>query len=97
MEGHQTVESVIGPMAHTVEDLRAITKLILATRPWTADPKVLSLPWRQDMEDEVTKYINDKSIAIGVIRCDGMVTPHPPITQALDQVIEKLRASGVEV
>ncbi|KAH7028573.1 amidase signature domain-containing protein [Macrophomina phaseolina] len=97
MEGHQTVESVIGPMGHSIGDLRLLLKSILSTRPWQADPKVINLPWRHEAENLVKSKISTKKLTFGVIRTDGMVNPHPPVTRAINETVGALRAAGYEV
>jgi len=58
-------------------------------RPWRDDPRCLPIPWREvDLPEK---------LRIGVMWHDGMVIPTPPVTRALKTVVEKLRATGVEV
>ncbi|KAB2573462.1 Acetamidase [Lasiodiplodia theobromae] len=97
MEGHQTVESVIGPMGHSISDLRLLLKTIIQTQPWLADPKVNRIPWRQEDEDAVKAKIQAKKLTFGVIRTDGMVNPHPPVQRAINEAVEALKARGHEV
>lgn len=97
MEGHQTVESVIGPMGHSISDLRLLLKTIISTEPWLADPKANKIPWRQEDEDAIKAKIQTKKLTFGVIRTDGMVNPHPPVQRAINEAVEALKARGHEV
>lgn len=97
MEGHDTVPSVIGPMGYTISDLRLITQSILSSQPWLHDPKVIQLPWRSVAEDEVRQSVASKSLTFGVLRTDGVIQPHPPVTRAINQTVEALKAAGYEV
>ncbi|OJJ05975.1 hypothetical protein ASPVEDRAFT_139371 [Aspergillus versicolor CBS 583.65] len=97
MEGHDTVPSVIGPMGHTISDLRLITQSILSSQPWLHDPKVIHLPWRVDTEDEVRQSVASKTLTFGVLRTDGVIQPHPPVTRAINETVQALKAAGYEV
>lgn len=97
MEGQSVVRSAIGGMGHSIQDLRILTKTMLDVQPWTLDPNVVPLPWRQDLEDETRKKIASKKLRFGVIRSDGMVRPHPPIVRAVDEAVKALVANGHEV
>ncbi|KAF9888995.1 hypothetical protein FE257_008165 [Aspergillus nanangensis] len=97
MEGHETVPSVIGPMAHNISDLRWLTQKVLECSPWMADPKVICLPWQHEMEKVVQKKKMTKRLTFGVLRQDGVVRPHPPIARAINQTVLALEAAGYEV
>lgn len=97
MEGQETVPSVIGPLGHSISDLRLITQSILSSQPWLHDPKVNHLPWRSAAEDEVRQSVASKSLTFGVLRADGVVQPHPPVTRAINETVEALKAAGYEV
>ena len=94
MEGHNTIPSVIGPMGHHVADLRLLLQVILETRPWQADPRVIRLPWRQEDEESVNQKIHAKDLTFGVLRTDGFVSPHPPVIRAVDEAVAALKAHG---
>lgn len=89
MPGQETVNSVNGPMGRTLGDLNMYCRTIVDAQPWTRDAKVVPLPWR-----EVSAPAKMK---VGVIRCDGVVQPTPPIARAINETVEKLQAAGVEV
>jgi amidase len=97
MEGHTTVESVVGPMGHNLSDLRLVLKLVLDMQPWLADPKVIRLPWRQNDHDEAKSRIETKSLVFGVMRTDGFVQVHPPVRRAMDEAVAALEREGHKV
>jgi amidase len=71
-------------------------KTVIDSRPWLKEPSLFPFPWR----DEVS-YIERASggkLKIGVMWDDGVVKPHPPITRALEEVVQSLRmVPGIEV
>ncbi|KAL4965404.1 amidase signature domain-containing protein [Aspergillus stella-maris] len=97
MEGQETVPSVIGPMGHSISDLRLLTQSILHNQPWLHDPKVIDIPWRFDVEDEVRQRAASKGLTFGVLRADGVVQPHPPITRAINETVQALNVARHEV
>lgn len=97
MEGHETVPSVIGPMGHNISDLRFVVQKVLEQSPWLTDPKVIHLPWRLEIEDEVREKKAAKRLTFGVLRHDGVVKPHPPVARAIEQTVQALEEAGYEV
>lgn len=92
-EGQEHVPSVIGPMTRSISSLTTITKAVISAEPWTLDPKVTPIPWRDDIYHDT---INRK-LVIGVMRDDGVVKVHPPIKRVLSEVVKKLEAAGHEI
>jgi len=74
-------------------------KALLTQQPWLHDPLVVEMPWRSEPEQAVLDAVADSStkLSFGVLRDDGMVTPHPPVTRAVNIVVETLRKLGHEV
>jgi amidase len=97
MEGQETVSSVIGPMGHSISDLRFILMNILATQPWLEDPKVIKLPWRAEEEQDIQARAESTGLTFGVMRWNGIVKPHPPVQRGVEETVAKLRAQGHEV
>ena len=93
MDGQETVHSVVGPIAHTIDDLELCIKAILSMAPWNLDPKVMELPWRQEMVDEL---INQK-LSFGIMVGDSLVQPQPPVLRALETAKAALIKAGHEV
>ena len=67
---------------------------MLQFRPWEVEPPLLEMPWRQDIVEGVS--IPNK-LSIAILWDDGVVTPHPPILDALKKVKSALLAAGHDV
>ncbi|CAK1365780.1 unnamed protein product [Cercospora beticola] len=89
LAGQEAVASVHGPMARSLADLRLYAETVVGTQPWTKDPKCIEIPWRQVEIKAKPK--------IAVLWDNGLVRPTPPVTRALKEVSEKLKAKGYEV
>ncbi|KAL1985127.1 hypothetical protein VTN96DRAFT_8256 [Rasamsonia emersonii] len=97
MAGQESVQSVTGPIAHSVPDLRLFLTAVLAQEPWKYDSKVIPLPWRQSEEDVIKNKIKSGGLTLGFYNCDGMVLPHPPILRGIETVVSTLRKNGHDV
>ncbi|KAI1612707.1 acetamidase [Exophiala viscosa] len=89
MDGQETIHTVIGPMANSLQDLELAMRVVANSNPWLLDPKCAPIPW-QDAEAP-------KKLCIGVMWDDGIVRPQPPIQRALKEVVEKLEKSGHQI
>ena len=96
MDGQNSVLSVVGPLSQSVASLRLLIKSLLTQQPWLHDPLCNEIPWRQDHEDQITDLISSSRLAFGILRHDGVATPHPPVQRALDMVVETLKRLGHE-
>ncbi|MAD86156.1 MAG: hypothetical protein CL912_24615 [Deltaproteobacteria bacterium] len=69
---------------------RSALSLFMSTycnsEPWRNDPSLVPLPWRE--------IKLPRKLKIGVMWNDGVVTPHPPVRRALEEVSCALRAHG---
>jgi len=65
-DGQDIINSICGPMAHSIGDLVHFVKAILQQEPWNYDPKVIELSWNE------TRYIEGKTghKVFGVIAAD---------------------------
>lgn len=90
-QGQEVVYPVLGPLARNADDIDLFMKSLLDREPWTVDPLVLPIPWRDVPEPEA------KSLKIAICYDDGIVKPTPPILRALKIAEEKLKEAGVEV
>jgi amidase len=79
-----------GPIARSMRDCELLLRTVSNARPWQRDPALAYGLWEEQGS------IQNKPL-IGVIRTDGLITPLPPVSKVLDEAVEKLRASGVEV
>jgi amidase len=79
-----------GPLAGTMRDCELLLQVVSDARPWERDPAVGFGAWEEQGSIP-------KKPLIGVIRTDGLITPLPPVSKVLDEVVMALRRSGVEV
>ncbi|PRQ70136.1 general amidase GmdB [Rhodotorula toruloides] len=84
--GAEFVLPVLGPMGRSVATLELLMRSIAATEPWRLDPTCVPMPW--------TPVSFDRPLRIGIIRDNGMVRPHPPISRTLEETAVKLEAAG---
>ena len=94
MDGQNTVLSVVGPLSHSVASLRLLMKSILSQQPWLHDPLCHEIPWRDEQEKQVRDLISSSKLAFGIMKHDGVVTPHPPVQRAMDVVVHALEGLG---
>lgn len=91
VDGQNTLISVVGPLSTSIGGLRLAIKSLLSQAPWLQDPTVIEIPWRSELEQL------PKQLVFGVMKDDGLVTPHPPIRRAIQETIRALQAAGHKV
>ncbi|KAL8995184.1 MAG: hypothetical protein Q9169_005043 [Polycauliona sp. 2 TL-2023] len=96
MLNEEQIVAVIGPLSTSLEGIKLFMKTIISAKPWITEPSCLPMPWK-DMELE--KAIDrGRKLRVAVLWSDDVVKPHPPITRALKEVVQKLKnVSTVEV
>jgi len=93
MVGEEQIVAVIGPMSGSFEGLNIFMKTLIDQKPWLIDPSLVPMPWKfPDSSSYFTKADGKKKIKIGVLWSDEVVKPHPPVTRALKELSEKLKA-----
>lgn len=98
MDGQNTVVSVIGPLAGSVASLQFAMRAIISMQPWLHDPLCLEMPWRIDHEQQMAQLLTSgQPLAFGVVKHDGVVQPHPPVSRGVDIVTEALLSLGHKV
>lgn len=88
------VEGVAGPLSRSVDGLEVYTRSLLHLNPWEWDHTCSNLPWN---EQAYSAAANNPRACIGIIRNDGVISPHPPIQRALEEVKQALVDAGHEV
>lgn len=91
MDGQNTVLSVVGPLATTIQSLRLLVKGLLSQEPWLHDPLVSEVPWRD------TSVLDGQALCFAIMKDDGVVTPHPPLTRGINMVVEAIQKAGHKV
>ncbi|KAF2676470.1 general amidase-like protein GmdB [Lentithecium fluviatile CBS 122367] len=66
-----------GPMCRSLRDMDLFMRLLLASKPYLIDPRIVPLPWTGLKAD-----IN-KPLKIGIISNDGFIEPQPPVNRAI--------------
>jgi amidase len=79
-----------GPIAGSLRDCELFLQVISDAMPWERDPSTAYGLW--DEQGGIAK-----NPVLGVIRTDGVITPLPPVSKVLDETVQKLRKSGIEV
>lgn len=79
-----------GPLATSMRDCELLLRVVSDARPWERDPSLAFGVWEEQGEVQ-------KRPLIGVMRTDDLIAPLPPVAKVLDEVVETLRKSGVEV
>ncbi|KAK3676377.1 hypothetical protein LTR78_003653 [Recurvomyces mirabilis] len=92
-EGQEHIPSVVGPMARSLNSIHSVVKTIIETSPWTQEPRVLPIPWR---EPEY-RAAQSRPLVIGLLADDGVVKIHPPLERVLLEAAGKLSAAGHEI
>jgi Asp-tRNA(Asn)/Glu-tRNA(Gln) amidotransferase A subunit family amidase len=91
MPGQEGIPAVISPMARTMNDLFYFTKSVIKMKPWKYDHATHPIEWR---EDEAQAVLEQKTLRVGVLRDDGVVTPSPACARALELAVSALKAEG---
>lgn len=87
--GQQNIRVSVGPVAHSVDDLRLMTGVLLSSGERRYDPSCVPMPWDHSVEGGMPE-----KLAFGVWETDGVVTPHPPIQRAIRETVARLERAG---
>lgn len=79
-----------GPITTSMRDCELFLKTVSNSKPWERDPYIAYGLW----EEQGTV---GKRPLIGVIRRDGVIDPLPPVSKVLDETVQTLRRSNIEV
>ncbi|KAG6364517.1 hypothetical protein INS49_006118 [Diaporthe citri] len=93
-QGQQVMPTTLGIMAHSASTLRLVLESVLSKEQWREDPYVVPLPWRDPEERQPKADTSSAEITFGLMKADGIVTPHPPVSRALKIVEQALREAG---
>lgn len=77
-------------MATSLATTEYFMKSLLASKPWDIDPTAIPITWREDLATPP----KDRKLRIGVVFDDGVVKPQPPVTRAMRETAQALRAAG---
>jgi len=85
--GQISIKTSCGPVTHSMPDLKLFANLILTHPTLPFEGSCLPGSWR---EVETAS----RKLKVGFLLTDGVVQPHPPITRALKESVDKLKAAG---
>lgn len=91
MAGQEQIVACIGPLSTSLDGIQLFMKTVIAAKPWLREPSLLPFEWKN--MKELWKD-GRRKLKIGVLWDDEIVTPHPPITRALKEVVDKLKPSA---
>ncbi|KFA76043.1 hypothetical protein S40288_00309 [Stachybotrys chartarum IBT 40288] len=101
--GQNTYRSTVGFLSTSAGGLELIFRAILSRKPWTKDPAVVPIPFRQDIFNEYLSRANRHGttkrppLKLGILWTDGVVQPHPPVTRGLEMVVNAIKLAGHKV
>ena len=81
---------MIGPICRSLRDLELVYTTVLATEPWLREHQLIPLPWRTPESDIATTKNRTGKLKIGFMLSDGIVEPHPPISNAIIRLRQRL-------
>jgi Asp-tRNA(Asn)/Glu-tRNA(Gln) amidotransferase A subunit family amidase len=79
----------LGPLGHSPRDIKLYSKIIVDTKPWLVDPKVVCIPWRS--------IELPAKLSFAVIKSNKVVNPLPPVARGMEIAISKLKEAGHEI
>ena len=92
MAGAEAIIPVIGPLSTSLAGLKVFMKVLLDAKPWLREPSLLPFGWREGPEAGWFGSKGEKrKLKIAILWDDAVVKPHPPITRALNEVVERLK------
>ncbi|UKZ71116.1 uncharacterized protein TrAtP1_012079 [Trichoderma atroviride] len=84
--GADPIVTVLGPMSVNLEGLETFMRVVTAAEPWHIEPAIIPLSWRAV---DITPS-REKPLRLGILWHDEVVKPHPPITRALRELVDKV-------
>jgi amidase len=92
MAGADPIPGTIGPMSTSLSGLKLFMQTVIDSKPWLVEPALIPISWK------FSPVSPNQPLKIGIMWNDGIVTPHPPITRALQEAASRLqKVENVEV
>jgi len=86
-----------GPISVSLRDCELLMQVVSGARSWERDPEIRMGKW-EDMDDlNVGVGEKQRRPVIGVVWRDGLIEPLPPVLKVLEEVVGKLKDTGVDV
>ncbi|KAG5923635.1 hypothetical protein E4U53_003535 [Claviceps sorghi] len=96
MSGLPGLTPVVGPLAHSVADLRLFMTTVLDAQPNRYDVTAQAGPWQQQQQ-KPSKPSEPRPLTIGLVSEDENFPLHPPVRRAMKSAVEALTAAGHSV
>ncbi|KAL0959790.1 hypothetical protein HGRIS_011476 [Hohenbuehelia grisea] len=96
LEGQESISSVLGPMAQTINAVKLFTKAIIDAKPWRKDPMAIHKAWSEE-EYALSEHGKGGKMCFAIMWDNGVVKPHPPLWRAMRMVKRALEAAGHKV
>ncbi|KAI0757556.1 general amidase [Daedaleopsis nitida] len=93
-EGQESVSSVLGPMANSLEGVRIFTKAIIDAAPWRKDPLCVRKEWSEREYALGDHGGRGAQMCFAIMWDNGVIKPHPPLKRALELVKSALEKAG---
>lgn len=88
------IRASAGPIARSLRDCELLMKVVGDMLAWKTDPEVVAQNWKQQLALPLSaSHGNGKRLRVGVVRTDGVATPHPPIANFLTSTVSLLKQS----
>ncbi|EHK20042.1 uncharacterized protein TRIVIDRAFT_47782 [Trichoderma virens Gv29-8] len=78
-----------GPMCGSLRDMDLFMSVLLDSKPYLVDPRLVPIPWTG-----LKSLPQPKPLKIGIMMNDGAIVPQPPVMRALNWAAKKLKASN---
>ncbi|GIZ49108.1 hypothetical protein CKM354_001214700 [Cercospora kikuchii] len=75
----------IGPMSRTLRDVELFMQIVVGSKQYLHDPRIIPFPWTG-----LSTPRPNQPIKIGIMLNDGVITPQPPVLRALEWAQERL-------
>ena len=94
--GKVGMESVVGPIAKSLEDIDLFMEVVEPAEAWKLEAAIIPGRWWSGSSRDIKGAKTKKNLLIGVVWTDGITTPLPPIRRMLSFTIHQLHSSGIE-
>ncbi|KAF1347535.1 amidase signature domain-containing protein [Delphinella strobiligena] len=93
------IRACAGPLARSLRDCELLMRVVADMAAWKKDPEVVAQGWEQQVALPLSaSHCGGKKVRVGVVRTDGVATPHPPIVSLITSAVDLLKQSpDVEV
>lgn len=90
MHGSDSINGCIGPMTPSPKLLDLFMQVMSDAETWRYDPVTERSVWSPST-------FKKKKLRVGYYSDDGYVTPHPPVTRAIEEYVSKIEKSNFDV